>query len=83
MICDRVSLTCEAIQYTGLAEPIALFIGKPLLARFDRHILVNPSGSVWRYLDRGDWIVKGVGPEWDFYVIPDLKFRRLWKPRAH
>lgn len=83
MTFDRIALTVEAVQYTGAPEPIALFIGAPVKFYYGRHYFTTPNGTEWRFLDRGDWVVRGVGPEWDFYVIADRKFIRLWKPRAH
>lgn len=83
MTCDRVALTCEAVQYTGAPQPIALFIGRPVSLYYGRHVIISPDKTAWTFLDEGDWVIRGVGPEWDYYVIPDRKFRRLWKPRAH
>jgi hypothetical protein len=82
MICDRVALTCEAVQYLGAPEPVAAFIGRAVTFYYDRHVIISPDHAVWTFLTHGDWVVRGVGPDWDFYVIPDRKFRKLWRPRA-
>lgn len=81
MICDRVKLTCEAIQFTGKPVPVEQFIGAPLMPEHGRYVLMNPKGDVWTFLEPGDWIVRGVGEGFDFYVIKDSKFHKLWKPR--
>jgi hypothetical protein len=82
MICDRVALTCEAVRYDGLPEPIAAFIGRPVIGYHQRHVIISPDKAVWTFLELGDWVVRGIGPDWDYYVIPNRKFVQLWKPRS-
>lgn len=83
MICDRVALTTEAVQYTGEAEPISRFVRHPVTSYYGRHVIITPDNRQWLFLTVGDWVIRGIGPDWDFYVVNDRKFRQLWKPRAH
>ena len=88
MICDRApeALTCTAVQYTGTDDnlrEITAVLGVGLAdGGGGRHVLIDAERSVWTWLSRGDWIVRGVGSGWDFYVIDGAKFPRLWTPRG-
>lgn len=82
MTCDRVALTCEAVQFTGRPGPVEDFIRTSLMPQFGRYALVSPDGAIWTFLEPGDWVVRGVGKDWDYYVIKAEKFRKLWRPRT-
>jgi hypothetical protein len=79
------AMTCAAVQYTGgvanLAE-LNAFTGGAMVEQHGRSIIVDPSGAVWRWLEPGDWVVRGIGPDWDFYVINNAKFLKLWTPQG-
>lgn len=84
VICDRApdALTCEATRYWGNADELRAWIGpESVLESYSRHILMRPDASQYTWLERGDWIVKGPGPGWDFYVIKADKMSALWVPR--
>ena len=74
-------MATTAIQYTGTnASALDAFMAVNVVEEHGRHVVLlsGPFGQQFHWLTPGEWVVRGIGPGWDFYVLPEEKFRRLW-----